>query len=55
MYATNGTAKFLNENGFDVESLDWPDAADGGRLTTTFIKEGKVDLVKYSKNFRQKS
>lgn len=55
MYATNGTAKFLNENGFDVESLDWPDAADGERLTTTFIKEGKVDLVvNIPKNFRQK-
>jgi len=52
MYATEGTAKFLNENGFDVETLAWPNS-DAGKLTTDYIKEGKIDLVvNIPKNFR---
>ena len=53
MYGTRGTARFLNENGFDVEALNWPNATDGPR-TTDFIKEGKIDLVvNIPKNFRE--
>ena len=44
IYGTTGTAKFLNENGFQVETLDWPDV-DSERKTTDYIKEGKIDLV----------
>ena len=53
MYGTRGTARFLNDNGFDVVPLAWPDSEDGPR-TTDFIKEGKIDLVvNIPKSFRE--
>ena len=53
MYGTRGTAKFLNDNGFDVEPLAWPDSSEGPR-TTDYIKKGKIDLVvNIPKNFRE--
>ena len=53
MYGTRGTARFLNDNGFDVEQLAWHDSNEENR-TTDYIKEGKIDLVvNIPKSFRE--
>ncbi|MBU0646751.1 carbamoyl-phosphate synthase large subunit, partial [Patescibacteria group bacterium] len=52
IYATEGTAKFLNENGIATQTVNWPleetnDSAD------KLIMDGKVDLViNIPKNFQ---
>jgi carbamoyl-phosphate synthase large subunit len=44
LFATGGTAAFLNENGIKAETLHWP--SDGKEPNTiTYIEEGKIDLV----------
>jgi carbamoyl-phosphate synthase large subunit len=43
MYATSGTAKYLNKRGYEVTSLPWPDESDSNVITA--IKEGTVDFV----------
>jgi carbamoyl-phosphate synthase large subunit len=44
IYATRGTAKFLNAHGIDATVLDWP-LEKKSPNTTDYIKEGKIDLV----------
>lgn len=44
LYATGGTAAFLQDQGVNVSVLEWPlDKKEPNALT--YIKEGKVDLV----------
>ncbi len=43
-YATNGTAKFLKENGMDAEVLYWPLEKKEPNIIT-YLNEGKIDLV----------
>ncbi|MEZ4741350.1 MAG: carbamoyl-phosphate synthase (glutamine-hydrolyzing) large subunit [Bdellovibrionota bacterium] len=43
LYATNGTAKFLQQHGFECESLAWPGEAE--RDVLSVIKSGEVDFV----------
>ncbi len=43
-YATNGTAKFLKENGMDAEVLNWPLENKEPNIMT-YLNEGKIDLV----------
>ena len=43
IYATDGTAKFLNENGVKAEAVGWPD--DNGETVLNLISSHKVDLV----------
>ena len=43
-YATNGTAKFLKENGMDAEVLNWPLEKKEPNILT-YLNEGKIDLV----------
>ena len=43
-YATNGTAKFLRENGMDAEVLHWPLENKEPNIMT-YLNEGKIDLV----------
>ena len=44
LYATGGTGKFLNEQGINVNILNWPlDKTEPNALT--YIKEKKIDLV----------
>ena len=45
IYATRGTAKFLEEHGIKAHVLGWPDQTDGTPNTLDYIKEGKVELV----------
>ncbi|MCR9011166.1 carbamoyl-phosphate synthase (glutamine-hydrolyzing) large subunit [Gabonibacter chumensis] len=44
IYATEGTAKFFEENGIEVTVLYWPDE-DKKPNVMEFLKERKVDLV----------
>jgi carbamoyl-phosphate synthase large subunit len=43
-YATQGTADFMRQHGFDVTVLKWP-LEDGEPRATDHIKQGKIDLV----------
>ncbi len=44
LYATGGTARFLEQNGVNVEILHWP--MDNKKPNTIdYIKQGKIDLV----------
>ncbi|MCF7741352.1 MAG: ATP-grasp domain-containing protein, partial [Candidatus Marinimicrobia bacterium] len=43
-YATEGTAKFLNSNGFPVERLHWPLDENQPNIID-YLKNGKIDLV----------
>ena len=43
-FATGGTAKFMQENGFHVTTLHWP-SEKAEPNTLTYIAEGKIDLV----------
>lgn len=45
IFATEGTHRFLAENGVDNTLLHWPDEADKSPNTIDFIKEKKLDLV----------
>ncbi|MGA7722181.1 MAG: carbamoyl-phosphate synthase (glutamine-hydrolyzing) large subunit [Ignavibacteriaceae bacterium] len=44
LYATKGTAKFLNEHGIETEVLNWP-LEDIEPNIMTYLNEGKIDLV----------
>ncbi|KAF5084673.1 Carbamoyl-phosphate synthase large chain [anaerobic digester metagenome] len=55
IYATKGTAKFLNENGIPAISVAWPDEVNDEPNCITLIKERKVDMViNIPKNLSQK-
>lgn len=43
LYATEGTAKYLNDHGFEVTSLAWPDESENNVIKA--IKDGLVDFV----------
>ena len=43
IYATAGTAKFLEQHGIEVKKLDWP--GESNRDVMSAIKNGLVDLV----------
>ncbi len=46
LYATHGTAKFLDEHGVAVTHVEWPlDAGEGVRTAVDIIKENAIDLV----------
>ncbi len=45
IYATRGTALFLQEHGIKAQTLGWPDQNDGTPNTLDFIKNGKIELV----------
>ncbi|MDE6482688.1 MAG: carbamoyl-phosphate synthase (glutamine-hydrolyzing) large subunit [Rikenellaceae bacterium] len=45
IYATRGTALFLQEHGIRAQILGWPDQRDGNPNTLDYIKEGKIELV----------
>jgi carbamoyl-phosphate synthase large subunit len=54
IYATRGTAKFLNNNNIPTEVLNWP-LEKRQPNTIDFIKEGKIDLViNIPKNYQEK-
>jgi carbamoyl-phosphate synthase large subunit len=44
LYATDGTAKFLNRQGIEPEVLAWPLESESPNACD-YIKEGKIDLV----------
>ena len=44
VYATEGTAKFLGENGIEVPVLYWPDEQREPNVMD-YLRHGKVDLV----------
>ncbi len=44
IYATKGTAEFLNQNGIAAEILSWPLELDEPNVIT-YLNEGKIDLV----------
>ena len=52
-YATEGTARFMKENGIDAEVLYWP--LDKKQPNTVdYIKDGKIDLViNIPKNYQE--
>lgn len=45
LFATAGTAKFLQDNKVDCTVLHWPDEEDKKPNTIDYIKEKKLDLV----------
>ncbi|MDE7355965.1 MAG: carbamoyl-phosphate synthase (glutamine-hydrolyzing) large subunit, partial [Rikenellaceae bacterium] len=45
IYATRGTALFLQEHGIKAQTLGWPDQNDGTPNTLDYIKNGKIELV----------
>ncbi len=45
IYATRGTALFLQEHGIRAQILGWPDQRDGSPNTLDYIKDGKIELV----------
>jgi carbamoyl-phosphate synthase large subunit len=45
MFATDGTAKYLEKHGYEVETLAWPGQNDGHRDCLEVIKSGEIDLV----------
>ncbi|GAB4363809.1 MAG: carbamoyl-phosphate synthase (glutamine-hydrolyzing) large subunit [Calditrichia bacterium] len=53
LFATRGTANFLNNNGIAAEILHWP-LEKKKPNTVDFIKEGKIDLViNIPKNYQE--
>jgi carbamoyl-phosphate synthase large subunit len=44
MYATSGTAYFLEENGYQVESIAWPHESEESNVLD-FMQSGKIDFV----------
>ena len=44
IYATQGTAKFMKDNGMEVETLSWPISGKEPN-TISYLKSGKIDLV----------
>jgi carbamoyl-phosphate synthase large subunit len=44
LYATGGTADYLNANGIAAETLHWPDSPEKPN-TLDYIREKKIDLV----------
>jgi carbamoyl-phosphate synthase large subunit len=53
LYATAGTAKFLQNNEIPVKTLYWPLDKEQPNVID-YIKEGKIDLViNIPKNYRQ--
>jgi carbamoyl-phosphate synthase large subunit len=53
IYATGGTARFLEQNGVKATVLAWP-LEEGEPKTVDYIKEHKVDLViNNPKNFQE--
>ncbi len=44
IYATSGTQKFLEENGIEATSVDWPDE-DGKNNVLDIMSNHKIDLV----------
>ena len=44
IYSTEGTAKFLKENGLDVNVLYWPDENREPNVME-YLRDGKIDLV----------
>lgn len=45
LFATKGTAQFLQENGVESTILSWPDTHDGTPNSLDYIKEKKLDLI----------
>jgi carbamoyl-phosphate synthase large subunit len=45
LYATEGTHRFLQENGVENTLLHWPDEKDRSPNTIGYIREKKIDLV----------
>ena len=45
IFSTEGTHRFLHENGVDSTLLHWPDESDRTPNTIQYIKEKKIDLV----------
>lgn len=45
VFGTEGTAKFLRDNGVECTVLHWPDEEDRKPNTLDYIKEKKLDLV----------
>ena len=45
IYATKGTAKFLEDHGIKATVLGWPDQREQQPNTLDYIKEDKIDLV----------
>lgn len=45
IYATEGTAQFLNNNGVEAVAAGWPDEKDKGENVLDLISSHKVDLV----------
>jgi len=55
LFATEGTHRFLHENGITNTLLHWPDEEDRKPNTTEFIKSRKIDLViNIPKNFTKR-
>jgi len=44
LYGTQGTAKFLRQNGLPISTLHWP-LDKKSPNAVDYIKEGKIDLV----------
>ncbi len=45
IFATEGTSRFLKDNGVENTHLHWPDEEDRAPNTIEYIKEKKIDLV----------
>ena len=45
MYATEGTQKFLAENGIQSTMVSWPDEDNSNENIMSLLQEHKVDLV----------
>ena len=45
IYATKGSAKFLEEHGIHAEVLEWPDQQDHKPNTLDYIRDKKIDLI----------
>ena len=45
IYATKGSAKFLEEHGIHAEVLGWPDQQDHKPNTLDYIRDKKIDLI----------
>jgi carbamoyl-phosphate synthase large subunit len=55
LYATEGTHRFLHDNGIENTLLHWPDEEDRKPNTTEFIKNRNIDLViNIPKNFTKR-
>ncbi len=53
LYATEGTAQFLKDNGIEAKGLHWP-LDEKSPNTVEYIREGRIDLVvNIPKNYQQ--